>query len=211
MQPVLNARVLFISCAGNLLSMKQRFFFFAWLLCTQMSFAQLKGVNTGIKTQVDKIVQDYPNYFASLKGEILPAEPGTVEYRSTIALKGSLENKIIGHPSKKKTWWSFESKLMATEDFEAFKKAYRAYYTELKGESLLPQNGMRYLPEGDYAPPTENLRQISNTFRLKQGNGTYGQMVIDLSGAYINFEWVIFLRIYEKEKDEDMRPSGIEQ
>jgi hypothetical protein len=31
--------------------------------------------------------------------------------------------------------------------------------------------------------------------------------VVDLVAEYVNFEWIIYVRVYDREKDEEVRPT----
>ena len=170
------------------------FSFFACCL-----FSQRIPFNQALKQSLHKVVLDFPNAFQSIKGEALPSELGAIQYQSQHALKGSLENKIIGYPSANKTVWSFESKLLATDNFAQFRNAYRAFYQDLNSPQLFKKEGLKYRPEAPYLAPTETLRQISNLFRVQTQDDVYTDLVIDLSGMYIDFNWVIYLRVYEKQ------------
>ena len=170
---------------------------FALISC--VLFAQRIPFNQALKQSLHKVVFDFPNAFQSIKGEPLPSELGAIQYQSQHALKGSLENKIIGYPSANKTVWSFESKLLVTENFAQFRNTYHALYQELKSPQLLKKEGLKYRPEAPYLAPTETLRQISNLFRVQTQDDLYTDLVIDLSGVYIDFNWVIYLRVYEKQ------------
>lgn len=170
---------------------------FAFTTC--VLFAQRIPFNQALKQSLHKVVLEFPHAFQSIKGESLPSELGAVQYHSQHALKGSLENKIIGYPSTNKTVWSFESKLFMTDNFAQFRNAYRALFLELKSPQLLKKEGLKYRPEAPYLAPTETLRQISNLFRVETQDDVYTDLVIDLSGVYIDFNWVIYLRVYEKQ------------
>jgi len=42
---------------------------------------------------------------------------------------------------------------------------------------------------------------------MNDATGEFSNLVIDLVAEYANFEWIVYLRIYDKEKDEDMKPT----
>jgi len=109
-------------------------------------FSQRIPFNQALKQSLNKVVLDFPNAFQSIKGEALPSELGAIQYQSQHALKGSLENKIIGYPSANKTVWSFESKLLATDNFAQFRNAYRAFYQDLNSPQLFKKDIAPKLP-----------------------------------------------------------------
>lgn len=179
--------------------MKKIFLTILFSFVTCCLYSQRIPFNQALKQSLHKVIFDFPNAFQTIKGEPLPMELGAIQYHSKHVLKGSLENKIIGYPSSNKTAWSFESKLLVTDNFSQFRNAYRALYQELNSPQLFKKEGLRYRPETPYLAPTETLRQISNLFRVQTQEDVYTDLVIDLNGVYIDFNWVIYLRVYEKQ------------
>lgn len=170
--------------------------------------AQSKNVFTTIRPQLEKVINDYPNQFALIKGEQNQAEPNIIEYSSKVEMKGAVETKIIGYPANKKINWLWEAKLLVTEDINEMKKQYKAYYNDILGKSLFSKGANNSIqPSNTYSAPSEELRLWSNQFHINDATGEFSKLVIDLIAEYQNFEWVIYLRVYDKEKDEDMRPS----
>src|SRR5258707_12198566 len=49
------------------------------------------------KTQsiLEKVIQDYPNHFYNIKGELISQEHQTTEYRSTLQLPGSPSCMVV--------------------------------------------------------------------------------------------------------------------
>jgi|LFEF01.1.fsa_nt_gb hypothetical protein len=172
------------------------------------SSAQTKNTFTTIRPQLEKVINDYPNQFALIKGEQNQAEPNVIEYSSKVEMKGAVETKIIGYPANKKINWLWEAKLFVTEDINDLKKQYKAYYNDILGKSLFSKGANNSIqPSNTYTAPSEELRLWSNQFHINDATGEFSRMVIDLIAEYHNFEWVVYLRVYDKEKDEDMRPS----
>lgn len=177
----------------------------AFFILTLISFvfarteAQRLPFTSSVKNDLKVVVQSFPENFSSIRGEPILSDPGTTQYESRLQLKGALANKIIAYAASPQPMWAFESKLMATENFTQFRNAYRSIYSDIKSAGLFSKSGLQYEPESDYVSPTEGLRQINNLFKLKDPAASNGNLYIDISGEYINFEWVIYLRVYEKQ------------
>lgn len=170
--------------------------------------AQTKNTFTTIRPQLEKVINDYPNQFALIKGQQNQAYPGTIEYGSKVEMKSAVETKIIGFPANKKINWMWEAKLLVTEDINELKKQYKAYYNDILGKSLFSKGANNSIqPSNTYSAPSEELRLWSNQFHINDATGEFSRMVIDLIAEYNNFEWVVYLRVYDKEKDDEMRPT----
>ncbi len=173
-----------------------------------ISSAQIKNTFTTIRPQLEKVINDYPNQFALIKGQQNQADPSTIEYSSKVEMKGAVETKIIGYPANKKINWLWEAKLLVTEDINELKKQYKAYYNDILGKSLFSKGANNSIqPSNTYASPSDELRLWSNQFHINDATGEFSKLVIDLVAEFQNFEWVVYLRVYDKEKDADMRPT----
>lgn len=180
----------------------------AILFIAFLSSAQTRNAFTTIRPQLEKVINDYPNQFALIKGTKTQSDPSLIEYSSKVEMKNAVETRIIGYPANKKISWLWESKLLVTENIEELKKQYKAYYNDILGKSLFSKgNNNSINPTGPYSSPSEELRLWSNQFRINDVTGEFSQLVIDLVAEYQNFEWIIYLRVYDKEKDEEMRPT----
>jgi hypothetical protein len=62
------------------------------------SSAQTKNTFTSIRPQLEKVINDYPNQFALIKGEQHQGDPGIIEYTSKVELNGAVETMIPGSP-----------------------------------------------------------------------------------------------------------------
>ncbi|MBP6686592.1 MAG: hypothetical protein KA160_01935 [Lacibacter sp.] len=170
--------------------------------------AQTKHIFTSIRPQLEKVINDYPNQFALIKGTQNEGEPNVIEYSSKVEIKNAVETKIIGYPANKKIHWLWEAKLLVTEDTKEMQKQYKAYYNDILGKSLFSKGANNSITaNGTYSAPSEELRLWSNQFFIKDVTGEFSKLVIDLVAEYQNFEWIIYLRVYDKEKDEEMRPT----
>jgi hypothetical protein len=187
--------------------MKQAILFIFFVIFSLSLTAQVKGSAASVKPYLEKVIAAVPTQFFELRGENLSSDPGTSAFTSTLQIPGSLENKVIGYLGKSKNYWVWESKLLVTEDFEQFRKTYRSYYNDIGGNNLLKGVSKRFVAATPYENPDETQRLWSNQFRINQNQAPDSNLLIDLVAENIGFEWVIWLRVYEKERDADMRPT----
>ena len=192
--------------------MKKATFFFAFLITSLIAAAQLKTSNTpSVKPYLEKVIAAYPTQYFELRGESISSEPGTSAFSSSLQIPGSLESRVVGVIGKKKNYWAWECKLMSTEDFNEMKKMYRSYFNDINGGNLLKGGTKRFVATAPYENPTEQQRLWSNQFRINENQAPGSNVLIDLVAENIGFEWVIWLRVYDKERDTDMRPTQKEE
>ncbi|HMO32979.1 MAG TPA: hypothetical protein PKE63_01865 [Lacibacter sp.] len=186
--------------------MKQ-FLLLIFLFGASAAFSQLKTTTSSIRSYLDQVVDAYPYGFSNLKGERLGSDPNTIAFSSSLVLPGALETQVLGYPGKRKTYWVWECKYRELEDFDAFKKMYRAVYNDIAGGAVVKNPNSRYVSAMPYEAPTETQRLWSNQFRLNEKLAPHSNLVIDLVAENVGFVWVIWLRVYDKERDTDMRPT----
>ena len=182
--------------------------FFFFFCCVLIGKAQLLPQSVSIKVQLNQIINDFPSEFSSVKGERVEGEPNTIQYQSKIQPKGALESRVIGYPSKQKTYWVWESKLLVTDDINQLKRIYKTYYNDIAGNNVTISSGGRLVATTVYAAPSDELRLWINQFKIKEPVGVFESLVVDLIAEYNNFEWIIYLRIYDQAKEADTNTSN---
>lgn len=65
--------------------------------------AQLKmSVAAGISSDIKKIIEDYPNRFINLMGEVIMQHPQSTDYECNFKVNGAEESFITRYSAKKK-------------------------------------------------------------------------------------------------------------
>jgi hypothetical protein len=170
--------------------MKNYFFLLLIILFQQYGFAQKENNQGSLRNFIQEIVRSAAEDFADIKGTQIGGEPGTIQFLSLKEIPGSIENKVIGYSGLKKTDWVWESKLNYFEKIEDLQVQYKKVYKEISKGSV-KSNAKTYEPLGEYEQPTEEQRIWTNQFRVVNT-----KIMIDLVAEQQNYEWVIYLRIY---------------
>ena len=153
-------------------------------------FAQKDNSSASVKNFIQDVIKTAQEDYVSIRGEQISGEPGTIQFISKIAAPGSLENKVIGYSGRKKTDWVWESRLRAFETIDDLQTQYKKLYNELRGGSI-KTSAKTYEALSVYEQPTEEQRIWTNQFRVVNS-----KIMIDLVAEQINYEWIIWLRIY---------------
>jgi len=154
-------------------------------------YAQRDNNTISIKNFIQDVIRASQDDYVSIRGEQVSSEPGTIQFLSTISAPGSLENKVIGYSGVQKTDWVWESRLRAYETIEQLQVQYKKIYNEIRGGSI-KTNAKSYEAINEYEHPAEQQRIWTNQFRVVNT-----KIKIDLVAEEINYEWVIWLRIYD--------------
>lgn len=171
------------------------------------SSAQLKTPFTSIKPQINEVIKDFPYNYRNIRGNALNDSEQNSEYASKVEIKGALQTKIVSYTHQKYQSWVWESVLFTTEDIKELQRNYKAYYNDLAGRALLRAGVNGLVAVSPYSAPGEELRLWSNQFRMEDDGTVYRNLVLDLVAEYTNFQWTVYIRVYDKVKDEEIRPT----
>ena len=97
-------------------------------LLTVHSFAQLKlPVVNGIGPDIKKVLQDYPNRFHNLMGDVIVTNPQSVDYACNFKVTGAEEATVTKYSSANKyDIVSWQAVIQTTEEFEVAKKKFNS-------------------------------------------------------------------------------------
>jgi hypothetical protein len=182
--------------------------FFFVLLISLSASAQLKSTFTSIRPQLEQVIKDFPYHFSGIRGAAVTDGEQAAEFESKIVVKEALETKLISFSNEKYKSWVWECRLFETDDMDKLKRQYKSYYNDIAGKSVIGKHGTNALiPTADYTHPDGELRLCSNQFRISTGDDMYKHMVVDLVAEYTNFQWTVYVRVFDKVKDEEIRPT----
>jgi hypothetical protein len=172
--------------------------------CSQ---AQLKTPAASIKPQLSEVIKDFPFSYKNIKGNALNEGEQNTSYASKVQIKDAIETTITSYTNQKYLSWVWEAVLFQTEDLKELQRRYKAVYNDVTGRTIFRTGIASLTPVSPYTNPTEELRLWSNQLRMETDAVIYKNMVVDLIAEYINFQWTVYLRVYDKMKDEEMGPS----
>jgi hypothetical protein len=169
--------------------------------------AQLKSPFTSIKPQLSEVIKDFPYNYRNIKGQSLNQVDSCASFASKIEIKDAIETTITSYITQKYQTWVWESVLFQTDDIKVLQQQYKAYYNDISGKALF-KNGVNGLTAvSAYNAPAEELRLWSNQFRMQDDETVYRNLVVDLVAEYVNFQWTVYVRVFDKVKDEEIRPT----
>lgn len=188
------------------------------MACTVIAFsaqAQLKfpsvknaiiptATNT-IRTDIQKIIADFPNQFVRFKGDIVNQSPQRVEYLSTLLPNSAQSATITEYSYNKKPVYSWQALMLTTEDFEAAAKKYKALYTQVKGAYVTFNANQSYYLQGNYEAPDESKDFLSSMLNFYTRDEDIKRIKVEVNMQFEFPEWKVNLLVYSRERDDDER------
>lgn len=157
------------------------------------------------KTQVtlEKVIQDYPNHFTHIKGELIGQATQTARYRSTVQLPGSTSSTVILTNSSAQEGSGWSCTVLETGSFEAAKSRYAEIYGQLSNSIITSGSQKTFILSGQYAAPAEDRKSSRVSFSLLPGVGELKNVKVDLSLQGEDKQWRIILSVRDKDMKED--------
>ena len=175
------------------------------------SSAQLKlPIAGGVAPDVKKVIEDYPNLFIHLMGEMIMENTQSTDYQCNFKVKGAEEATITRYPSKKEIC-SWQALMLTTEDFDKAKQKFKALYTQLNNLSAtIAKENFRL--RGDYEAPQEEKKFTSVLFSLDPKNEAVKKLKVEIVMEFvIPMEWKVKILVYDREREDVERGKTVEE
>lgn len=182
--------------------------FTIFLSLTTTSFAQLRlpGIQNGIAPDIRKVVEDYPNHFMNIKGDLIIQNPQSADYECNFKVAGAEKAIVTQYDANKKLISTWEATMLTTEEFDEAKKKFKALYTQLN--NLMIQTGDQSSRiKGVYESPVEEKKFTSVIFSCNDGNDGMKKLKVEIVMQYEPMEWKVRVIVYDKEREDYERGS----
>lgn len=174
--------------------------------------AQLKlpGINNGIAHDIKKVIEDYPNRFIHLMGEMVAEHTQSTDYECNFNVNGA-EESIITRYSAKKEVCSWQALMLTTDDFEKAKQKFKSLYNQLNNLSV-NNNKASFRLRGAYESPDEAKKFTSILFSFEPTNESLKKLKVEVSIQYIEpMEWKVKVLVYDREREDVERGKTVEE
>jgi hypothetical protein len=168
------------------------------LLATVAEAQQKTAPIGGIAVDIRKVLDDYPNHFDNIKGDIIAENPQTAEYDCRLKISGAEECTITRYKDEQKNIVSWQAVMLTTESFADARNRFRSLFGQLGN---LPVMGMRL--KGTYETPAEEKKFTSVLFSLDPPDARFKHTKVELVMESEMLEWKVKLLIYDQEKSDE--------
>ncbi len=178
-------------------------------LSAQNNITGLK-ISSSIKPDIEKVAGDYFDHFDHIKGEVISETVSTIEYASKVLPLGASESSITQIKSVPNNF-SWQANMFNSEDYKEAAEKYKQIYNELNGASYNMHNNRLWRFKGSYDSPDDNRAFASSILEPDKSGQYMEKLKIEVALNYSFPEWTVKILIYEKESDEDIRPTEKKQ
>ena len=161
-------------------------------LCAQGVFSN--------KTQVilEKVIQDYPNHFYNIKGELISQALQSSRYKSTLQLPGARSTVITVAAGNQGSDWSCV--VLETRNFTEARDRFATIFGQLSNSIITAGGQKTFILSGQYETPTEDRKSTAIIFSLLPGVGEMKRVKVELVLRQEQNVWKIQLAVEDKDE-----------
>jgi hypothetical protein len=159
------------------------------------------------KTQsvLEKVIQDYPNHFHNIKGELISQERQKAEYRSTLQLPGSPSCIVIltgGQGTASDEGYTWNCIVLDSESFTVARDRFREIYSQLSNSIITTTAQKTFILSGGYETPDEGKKCTRIVFSLLPGVGDMKRLKVGLFLHQVGGKWRIMLCVNDRNTED---------
>jgi hypothetical protein len=159
------------------------------------------------RTQVvlEKVIQDYPNHFYNIKGELIDQALQTARYRSTLQLPGSASSTVTLATTTSGPGSGWTCSVLETPDFDSARTRFAEIYDQLSNSIITTVGQKTFILNGQYETPSQDKKYTQVMFSFLPGVGDMKRLHVGLTLNQTEQGWVVALNVSDKEPREIAR------
>jgi hypothetical protein len=152
---------------------------------------------------LEKVIQDYPNRFRDIKGDLIAENRRAAEYKSTIQLPGSSSCIVSRYTASRNDEYTWTCTVSETQDFGNASNTFKEVFDQIKNTIVRVEGDKHFILSGQYETPLEDKKTTRILFTLLPGLNDVKKLKVDLSLQSDKTGWKILISVYDHEPDED--------
>ena len=165
---------------------------------------------SSIGKDVKKVIEDYPNRFANITGNIIIQSPQSTDYECNFKVYGAEESTITVYTSNKNKVCSWQALMFSSDNFEEVKRRYKELYNQLNNLEV-QLSGLNILHlKGNYDEPKEEKKFAGSVLSFHPVEETIKKLKVEVSLQYELMEWKLRVLVYDREREDHERGNRID-
>jgi hypothetical protein len=175
------------------------------------AFSQLKlPFGNGIANDVKTVINDYPNQFNNLRGDLIVQNAQSTDYECNFKVESAEKAIITNYTANSKKISSWTALVLTTDDFETARKKFKALFQQLNNITVKMTNTNAFYLKGKYENPVEEKKFFSSMFAFSNATEEMKKLKVEIVMEYELLEWKVKVLVYEKEREDDERGDSLE-
>jgi len=152
---------------------------------------------------LERVIQDYPNQFKNIKGDLLASNAKEVEYKSVVVIPGAESSIVTQYTGADRHIVSWQTILYSSGDFDKAENKFKELFGEIKNTIVRLDGERPVILNGKYETPEEDKTHTTVVFDILPATGSMRQLRVDITLQKRDKRWVVVLNVYDKDRKED--------
>ncbi|MGN6419803.1 MAG: hypothetical protein ACTHMC_20030 [Pseudobacter sp.] len=144
---------------------------------------------------LQKVIEDYPNRFKNIKGDLLQEHSGYADYRSKVQIPGSL-NCVISHGSQPEPL-NWTCSLFVSSDHEKAKQKYQELYDQISNTIIRIKGQKPFILNGTYIAPDQENKATATLFQMTPAPECIQSLRVEIHLRYRE-DWEVLLIVNDQ-------------
>ena len=146
---------------------------------------------------LQKVIQDYPNRFQNIRGQVITSFPETTDYQSNVEIPGAINSVISHYRASNKEVYSWKSTVFVSESFDVASKQYTDLFNQIRNTIIRVDGEKPFILIGTLEKPSSSRKLTSTRFQLYSAASVMQQLNVMLTLEHAVTEWNIKLTVYD--------------
>jgi hypothetical protein len=157
------------------------------------------------QTVVEKVIQDYPNHFYNIKGELIGRATETSRYRSTLELPGASSSTITVVSGEGFEGSGWTCMVLQTASFEEANSRFAEIFGQLSNSIISGAEQKTFILSGQYEAPVRDKKDNQVVFTLLPGVGELKRLRVELTLSSTGQDWIVAISVNDGDSREQAR------
>lgn len=175
---------------------------FAPVITLSVSLSAQGVFSNNTQVILEKVIQDYPNHFHNIKGELISQALQTARYRSTLQLPGAASSTVTLATVAGSEASDWNCTVLETADFGAASSRFAEIYNQLSNSIITTEGQKTFILNGQYEVPSQTKKYTGVMFSLLPGVGDMKRLHVELSLDERQESWIVTINVSDQEPGE---------
>ena len=151
---------------------------------------------------LQKVIEDYPNQFRNIKGDLLAENSKITDYKSKVEVPGSI-GCVLTQYGNDKGAYSWKCEVFESGDFDIAKSKFSELYNQIHNTIIKVEGEKPFILNGKYEVPGKEKKSTSINFHLLPSPEIMHKLKVELNLQKYASEWKVVLNVFEQEGQGD--------
>lgn len=152
--------------------------------------------NNQTNAALQKVIEDYPNRFKNIKGDLLKENSGSADYRSKVQIPGSL-NCVISQVSQPEQVTNWSCSVFVTTEYDKARQKFQELYDQISNTTIRIKGQKPFILNGSYTAPDQENKTTAIRFQMTPAPECVQNLRVEISICY-NEDWEVTLSVNDQ-------------